>query len=230
MTHPWFNEQVERRVREYEIEQEKRRRAEAQRIQPIIAISGDHGALREHVARRVAGTLGFGYWDREILHQLSREGHIPESLLEPLDEHRVNRWAEAFAGFRLRSSPRSADYVRVLRSFVQELAQTGRAVIVGRGVRFLLHPVDGFRVHVSAPFDSRVKAVMSAHHLDEIEAKKRIETVDAERAAYIAELFGGDVHGLDDLDLVVNTGTLSIQLAASTIVDAYRRRFDIGST
>lgn len=227
MTHPWFNEQVERRVREWVLEQERSSREEAARHRPILAIGGDHGALREHVAQRLAKVLGYSYWDREILHELSREGHIPEALLEPLDEHRMSKWGEAFAGFRLRSSPRSADYVRVLRSFVKELAGAGRAVIVGRGVRFMLSPADGFRVHVCAPLEHRIRTVMAVRNVDREEAIRRIERVEGERAGFVKDVFERDIHELDDLDLVVNTGTFGLDGAVRTIVDAYRRRFDL---
>jgi cytidylate kinase len=226
MSHPWFNEQVERRVQEWIAQREQQRRKEAERHRPIIAVGGDHGALREHVARRVAGRLGYSYWDREILHELAHEGHIPQPLLEQLDERRINRWSEAFAGFRLRSRPRSADYARVLKSFVEELADTGRAVIVGRGVRFLLKSKVALRVHVSAPLEHRVRTVMSVQHLGYDDAVRHVKEVDAERADYVRELFDADLRALDDIDLVVNSGTLGVENAAQTIVDTYQRRFE----
>lgn len=226
MSHPWFNEQAERRIQEWTQEQERlRQREREENPPPMVAIGGDHGAFREHVARGVARTLEFTYWDREILHELSREGRIPESLLERLDEHRMDQWGESFAGFRLQSSPRSSDYARLLRDFVSDLRDSGRAVIVGRGVRFLVGPERAFRVHVTAPKAFRARTLMAVRHLDEDEALRRLAEVDAERTEFARSLLDADPDDLGTVDLTVNTGTLGLQGAVQTVVDAYRRRF-----
>ena len=110
-------------------------------------------------------------------------------------------------------------------SLRKEVARGGMAVILGRGAPFILPPEQALRVLVVAPTPARVERLVKAHGLSTEEAARRLEQEDQDRLAFLRHQFGVEPDDPRLYDLVVNTGTLSIDAAAALVVEALRRRF-----
>jgi cytidylate kinase len=73
---------------------------------------------------------------------------------------------------------------------VRRAGETGQCVIVGRGsAHFLRDRPDAYHVFIYAPFEEKVRREREAGR-DAAQAAELVETVDAERAAYIKQYFG----------------------------------------
>ena len=111
-------------------------------------------------------------------------------------------------------------YLEHLVKTIKVIAAHGRAVIVGRGADFILRPDIRFSVRTVAPMNIRIQNVSSAYGVSETEAKKRIQKRESRRRRFIKEAFGGDVENPIHYDMILNTGRLSIEAAAESIVKA----------
>jgi cytidylate kinase len=106
-----------------------------------------------------------------------------------------------------------------------ELAKSQAIVIRGRGSQFILKDFPGaFHVLVVAPLDLRVKRVMERMKLDEEKAKNEIKRSDNNHHEFLRRYFHAAPENPLDYHIVLNTGRISIQEAASIIVNAVNPR------
>jgi cytidylate kinase len=77
----------------------------------------------------------------------------------------------------------------------------------------------------SAPAPRAPTKALGEPKISQDEALARIEKTDGEREEFIRAAFGRDVTDPTAYDLLVNTGRLSLEQAAETIVAAYRAKF-----
>ena len=120
-------------------------------------------------------------------------------------------------------------YLEALESVVRELAKSPSLVIRGRGSQFILkdHP-GSLHVLVVAPLDARVKRVMKDLKIDEEAAREEIRRFDTSRHQFVKRYFQADLEDPLHYDLVINTGGLSFQAAASLTISAFRSKARTG--
>jgi cytidylate kinase len=191
----------------------------------IIAVSRQHGARGAAVARLVAERMGYTCWDRELVAAIAARVRAEPAAIAAHDERcQLPGADEANAGNE--RLPRE-QYLRGLELVTQSLARRGGAVIVGRGVGFLLEDGDCLRVRVVCPLEQRITGLADRAQLCRESARATIEYVDRERRAFVLEQHGVDVDDAASFDLVVSTGALPVDAAADVVVTAYHARFDV---
>ncbi|HTY16726.1 MAG TPA: cytidylate kinase-like family protein [Myxococcota bacterium] len=193
---------------------------------PCVAISHFPSSGGHAVGRRVADLLGYGFFDREIIDQIVRDEGVQQRLVRELDEHvrsAIDRYLlDAFRGGNFTES----DYLKSVIRVLQALGHEGAAVVLGRGAPFVLSGRQALRVLVVAPTPQRIDRLAQKLSLDLVPAAKRLEQDESNRREFLRHHFGIDRQ--DDpmlYDLVVNTGGLSVDVAADLVADAVRRRF-----
>ena len=116
-------------------------------------------------------------------------------------------------------------YLKTLRVVIIELAKSQAIVIRGRGSQFILKDFPGaFHVLVVAPLDLRVKRVMDRMKLDEEKAKNEIKRSDSNHHEFIRRYFHAEPENPLDYDMVINAERISIEEAASIVVNAVNLR------
>ena len=116
-------------------------------------------------------------------------------------------------------------YLKTLRVVIIELAKSQAIVIRGRGSQFILKDFPGaFHVLVVAPLDLRVKRVMERMKLDEEKAKNEIKRSDSNHHEFIRRYFHAEPENPLDYHIVLNTERISLQEAASVVVNAAKLR------
>ena len=203
----------------------------------IVTIRGQFGSGAPEVGRQVAGKLRADYVDREIiaevaarLHRQEREviaKEMPHSgLLGRIAGALEHNYAfgDGIAGAYLpmwRIPLDDARYLKALESVVRELAQSPSIVIRGRGSQFILKNYPGaFHVLLVAPIEVRAKRVMQDLKLDREAARLEMERFDKSLREFTKRYFKAELEDPVYYDLVINTGGLSFQAAASIVVDA----------
>lgn len=112
------------------------------------------------------------------------------------------------------------------RRVVEEAADLGPVVIVGRGAPALLGARhDVFSVLCVAPHEALVARTMERYHLDEATAAKRVDEVNKHRTEWNRTYFNRDWRAPELYHLCVNTHALGIHGAARVIEDVARRTF-----
>ena len=120
-------------------------------------------------------------------------------------------------------------YVGALESVVRELARGESIVIRGRGSQFILKNYPGsLHVLVVAPLEVRVQRVVQDLKLDQEAARQEIACFDTSRHEFIKRYFQADLEDPLQYNLVINTGHLSFDAAASNIISAFRSRRQTG--
>jgi cytidylate kinase len=109
---------------------------------------------------------------------------------------------------------------KVLMRVIGAIGRHGKAIIVGRGANFVLPPENRFRVRIIAPMERRVNCVAESFGVTKDEAKRRVLRTESDRRAFVRKYFHSDIADPANYDIVLNTGTLSIESAAATICSA----------
>lgn len=213
---------------------------------PVITIGRQYGAGGETVGQLLAARLGAEYVDKQIMDEVSRRLQLPDDEVEAHDEapgSLLSRLLGALgaASIEFTAPPETAPawqppyqdptfdtrkaVLGITQEVIREAARTGNAVIVGRGAGYVLldHP-DAWHVFLCADADFRVRTAMTAFGIDEAEARKRLKHTDANRAAYVKQLYGHDWMDLRHYDAVLDTSKTGFERAAEAVMAA------IGST
>jgi len=187
----------------------------------VVTISREIGSGGTTVAKLVAQQLGFRLWDREILETMAERLKAELRHVEGWDEQ-VPSAIEGIMRGALQRTPVTATYRRILKEILTEIANRGRAVIVGRGGACLLP--QSFRVRVVAPLEVRVARVAELEKLTERQARRLVMETDAKRQRFGRIHFGQDLDAPLLYDLVINTERMSLEFAAALVVNAVMQR------
>lgn len=179
----------------------------------IITISGETGSYRYELAREVCSRGGMELVDRRTLMdavaglvELSREEHQILAEQGPALLDMGDRRRRVFAA--------------LLESVLLQYAQTGNVILMGRGANYLMRLAPGvLRVRVVAPLELRAQRLANREGLDIDRARQLATVIDQQRRAYIAHIFNSDWASPLHYDLVLNMGRLSLEQAASVILD-----------
>lgn len=213
---------------------------------PVITLSRQFGAGGGGVGRLLARRFDAQYLDREVVFEAARRAGIPQALADELDE-RTPSWLTRL-GMALTAAypeiivPDAAGQLAVpgdedrlaelTREVIEEAAESGNAVIVGRGGAFILRDRPGvLHAQLEAALDARVRfSRMQAEELagrevpnDEALARLCVD-VDRARGEYLRRHFGVDWRDPSHYHLVVDTGRLGLETAAELIALAALRR------
>jgi len=190
------------------------------RNMPVLTISREPGSGGSLVAKKVAEDLGLDLFHHEVVQEMANSAKISKKVFDTLDEKRLNtleNWISSLVDERHLWPDK---YLEHLMRVIGTIGNHGRALIVGRGANFILPLESCFRVRVIAPFENRVKHVSDTFSVPSTEAKRRIIRTESERKAFVRKYFNADISAPENYDMVVNTGTMSIEKVANTISTA----------
>lgn len=117
----------------------------------------------------------------------------------------------------------SEAFVQLFQSLIQEMAQGGNAVILGRGGMVALrHHPGTLHVLVVAPAELRGQRVAARTGLELEDALAEVRRDDRDRSGYYRQFFHADWTDPLLYDLVINTVELPLDKAADIVVDSAR--------
>ncbi len=206
---------------------------------PVITIGRMYGSGGETVGGIVAQRLGAELVDRKIFVEVARRLELPPDEVERLEEVPgtfLNRVLQALgtASIEFAAPPEATAWappysdptldtrravLQITQELMREAARTDNAVIVGRGAGFLLgdHP-RALHVFLRGSERDRVAALRQSFGFGEEEARRRVKQVDANRRAYIRQVYNHDWLDAAHYHLVVDTGRVGYERAASAIL------------
>lgn len=210
-------------------EQSQALAGEAQRAKgqqrPVITISRCFGARGIALGKMIAERLGFDVYERELVERIAQSAKVRERLVETLDSRLQSRIHDRISSQFASGTFSASDYLEHLSRLVLTIGQHGRAVVVGRGAHHILEPERTLRLRAIADLDSRVRHVAERSHMSPEKARVHVLRVDAERSAYISWHFSVRIDDVSYYDLVLNTGTLGLELCTRLVVEAFEARF-----
>jgi cytidylate kinase len=190
---------------------------------PNITISREPGSGGRIVAQKLAERLGLDLFHQEIIHEMAKSSKVSTRLLATLDERALSVLQDWISTFVDRNHLWPDQYLKHLMNVIGSIGKHGGAVMVGRGANFILPPEGRFRVRIVAPLELRVQNVAREFGVTPDEAKRRVLRTDSDRRAFVRKYFHADVTAPVNYDLVINTGTVSIDAAVKAIIGALGR-------
>ena len=210
---------------------------------PVVTISRQFGAGGLTVAGLVADQLDAEVVDKELIAEVARRLGVDQTEVEAEDERPrslLDRLVRAFApvavaeGLAWNPPYPGPGYdarraiVELTQEVIREVARSGNAVIVGRGApQVLAHRPgipgeldEGNVVFLVADESVRACAIMEREMISEAAARRRLHEVDANRRAYLRQVYGVDWQDPTQYCLVLNTGLLGAANTARLILAA----------
>ena len=182
----------------------------------IVTIEREYGCGGGEIAAQLAHQLGWKLWDQLLTEEIARLANCSKAAVEGREERRDPLYYRLFKSF-LRGSYEgslnahklnlvdSESIMKMTRRVVLRAAETGNCVVVGRGSQhFLRERNDTLRVFLYAPTEDKVRRLL-VRGKTENEAHELVDTVDRERADFIAKYFGVDWPNLPLYHTMVNT-------------------------
>lgn len=212
---------VDSQIRRWEF---ARRSKISESPKPCVAISRFPGTGAADLGQRVAEMLHYAYFDIELVDWIARRTGFARQLVAGVDERIRNTIDRSVADTFSRERFTESDYLRQIVSTITTLGQRGGAVILGRGSPFILSPEHALRVLLVAPRERRVELIAEQSALSPHEAEQALKREDRNRREFLEHHFGRDPDDPTHYDLVLNMGTLSMDAAATLLLDAMRAR------
>ena len=188
----------------------------------VVTVSRSYGSLGKQVAQALADRLGVRCCDRTILEEVAKRADVDVELVKKLDENvrhiKVEPWKAFFKG---KTFPRER-YLHHLVKVVLNISKKG-GVIVGRGAHLILGPGKAFRVRIIGTLEPCAARVAEREQLDLEAARKRVETVNHERAGYLQQLYGVAIDDCSDYDLVINSDRFDVQQMVGMILNGMQQ-------
>jgi cytidylate kinase len=211
---------------------------------PVITISRQFGAAGIAVGNLLAQHLDAELLDKAIIARVAVRLGIPEAEIESYDERMPSFW-QRVTNALASSSPEpmlvDVPYLEqvptgtmqerlatVTRAVIEEAAERGNAVIIGRGAAWILGKRPGvLNVQLHASMDARIRYLLA--RVEEIPVDARPEekslrdlcqSVDAARGEYVKRLYGVDWLDARSYDIAVDVGRLGVDGTADLIESA----------
>lgn len=225
-----IHELIERQLKGWEQEAKMRRKVAKERpgrpvpLRPYVTISRSFGSGGGEIARRLAATLGYQIFDREIIDVLIEEGRFRAAILDTLDQRDRSEF-EVWVDNLLRGKlVGKEDYLRTLVGVLGSIAMHGHALIIGRGGNFILDPARGLHIRVVAPLAQRVETICRLRAIPWDESERLVHETDDERAEFIRHHFNHDPNDPLTYDLILNTSGIGVEAAVALTERALRQK------
>lgn len=212
---------------------------------PVVTISRQFGAAGVPIGRALAERLGYEFLDRALVRQVALRSGVPEDELETYDEKLpgfLQRLGSALAASSIEDAMPAVPFseqvppmsmhdrlVGLTRTLIQEAAERGNAVIVGRGAAFVLGKrPETLHVQLHADLEARVRFILSRVEelppgeqqntpLDEQSVRELCKSIDSARADYIRRLYRADWLDARNYDISLDTGRLGVDRTVSLL-------------
>ncbi len=194
---------------------------------PWIAVSRELGSGGSELARLLGEALGWHVYDREILSAVAAETHRDTYNVERFDEKGVREVGEYIAPLILPDDPGQARVLLGLRHVIARIGREGRAVLVGRGANFVLHPSGGLRVRAIGTPAGRAEALARAEGIALHEARRRVTQSDAAQREFIRQAFQREIDDPTGYDLVLSPLALGLPASVAAILAATHAKLGI---
>ena len=153
----------------------------------IVTISREFGSGGRTIGKEVAEKLGIPCYDKDFIEKIAEETGYAKEFIADESEYAPNgnSLAYMFIGRGL-DGLSNADKIWIAqKKVIEELAEKGACVIVGRCADYILHDqADCLKVFIHASMDFRAKRIVEVYGEQEKTPMQRLKEKDKRRAAY----------------------------------------------
>ncbi len=201
----------------------------------ILTISRQFGAGGKTLGEMIARKLDYAFYDDEILQIISRKVNVSVDWVRVTEDEVGSVVPKIIRsiiprGFLERVRDTAQGYIDediyldALKVVINELANKGNAVIVGRGGQYFLqeHP-DAFHLLLIADLEHRLNFMQTHYNLSAKQAAQAISSVQKLRVSLYNRIGRQDYEQPDLYHLVINARKMELEKACELVCDALGR-------
>lgn len=193
----------------------------------FVTISRQAGAGGHSLAHRLVDLFeeqhdellsGWQVYDRRLCEIVAEDPKMEKALDSLLAEEFHSPAADFFRQALAPTVDQDALLARVFE-VIRTVAATGKGVIVGRGgARVTRDLPNGVHIRLVAPEEVRLERLMQLDDIDRRTARQQAKRIDQHRARLIQVRFGADIDDPTGYDAVWNTGSVTIDEIAMSVL------------
>lgn len=193
----------------------------------IITIAREYGSGGHLLGEMLSKELGIKLYDKEFIHLVAEKSGINEQYIKKNEQSIPSFWLKCILGKNseqsLERSLSSDDVLFVAESkIIQELAEKGPCIIVGRCADFVLRDYPNLiKVFCYSDLRSACVRCVQEYGVSEEKAESEIKRINHNRIAhyeyYTGEKWGEPHH----YNLMINTGSIDLSVACNLIKSIY---------
>ncbi len=197
-------------------------------MKTVITISREFGSGGRTIGRQLADRLGYRFYDRELVDEVAKRSGFSPEFIEENGEYANAKSSLLFYLATARQytaeNLSTNDQLYVFQTkLIEELAESGRCVIVGRCADYILRErTDCLHVFICADMESRAKRIVERYGENKKSPEKRLNEKDQKRKVYYRNYTGRLWGQAQNYDLCLNSGVLGIDTCVDLIEAAAR--------
>ena len=194
----------------------------------VITIGRQYGSGGREIGMKIAELLGISYYDDELISLAAKSSGINSETLSDVDEKATNSllYTLAMGGSLFGGNAALAyempinDKLYLAQSeVIKELAQKEPCVIIGRCADYVLKEYpSAINIFIYADLEKRAVRVAKNRNIPEAKAKDIIIKTDKQRANYYNYYTSQKWGRIENYDLCIDSGRLSLDKAAEAVV------------
>ena len=194
----------------------------------VITIGREFGSGGREVGKRLAEKLGYAYYDKEIIQEISKRTNLATEYVKQIIENRPIVYYPITIGTTLHSSyndvliENHTSIMSELSNILVEMAEKSNCVIVGRCADYLLKDYNPLRIFVYGNLEEKIarcrKKAPANEKLTEKQLIKLMKQIDKNRARYYQDVTCCKWGCKSNYDLAINTSSIDIKAACDMIV------------
>lgn len=196
----------------------------------IITISREFGSGGRELGKRLAQGLNIGYYDTEILTEISKMTNLDQDFITNISEQGIPSFNLHFGHtFGSAINQTALDVVVAQQKVIKQIAEANNCVIVGRCADKILKDMNPLKIFVYADMDSKLKRCREKNPSEDLTDKqliKKIKQIDNGRKRMYEFVTGNEWGDHKNYNICINTSGLNIKSVVPCLVDYAKKWFD----
>ncbi len=151
---------------------------------PVITISREYGSGGRAIGEQLAKELNIPFYDNERILERAKASGLAEAYIHKTEQMKATSFLYGLY-MNARQKPSHDDLFLLQSKVIQEVAEEGPCVIVGRCADYVLRDrEDLFSVFIHAPMDYRVERAKKVYKIEDSNVEDYVKKQDKIRASF----------------------------------------------
>ena len=188
----------------------------------VITISREFGSGGRTIGKLVAEKLGIPCYDAELIEKIAEQSGYSAEYIKQEVEYGTGGWLSAVFADRSTGLTNQDKMFSIQSRIIEELANEGPCVIVGRCADFVLRDkADCLNVFIHASLEKRAERIVKEYGERAESPEKRLKEKDKRRAAYHRFYTDMKWGHAQNYHVCLDSGEFGIEKCAEIIAQLY---------
>ena len=184
----------------------------------IVTISREFGSGGRSIGRMVAEKLGYKFYDQELILDVAKESGLAKEVVAEYEEYATHKNSFLYAiamsnGGSFYGGMSFANQVQIAQAkVINQLAEKGDCVIVGRGSDYILRERDDcLHVFIHADMKFRAERIVRLYGETDKKPEDRLRDKDAKRKVYYKSFAMRDWGVCKNYHIALDSGVIGLE-------------------